>query len=166
MSLSRLIIIWLLVLWGVFVFANDSATPHSEKVINEFLAALPGAWDGQAIETPVGPVDYSISFQEEDDGVVAGVAKLSVSNHHWRFWQEDNELRVRFLSTFRGNQEPTQLVADKVEDNTIYFHAPELVLLTLTMTVVEPNVDIQVFHHQKPHVHIRLTRSECIKQVR
>jgi hypothetical protein len=124
------------------------------------LTALPGNWDGNAIETPVGPLDYAIKFHQCDADVIAGVAELRVSDHHWRFWQSDDELRLTFLSTFRGNQEPTQLIASKSEENTIWFHAPDVTLLTLSVTLTEPNVDIRVFHHHQPHVHIRLTRSD------
>ena len=159
MSLLRFLILQLLMVCSVSGCAADSVTPRPENIVDGFFAALPGHWDGRAIETPVGPVDYAINFHVCDQGVIAGVAELNVSDHHWRFWRSDGELRLTFLSTFRGNREPTQLVVSSTEANTIRFHAPELRLLTLSVTLAEPNVDIRVFHHQKPHVYIRLSRS-------
>ena len=160
MSLPRIIIIWFLLLFNACSFAADPVLPLSEKIIDNFFTSLSGNWDGRAIETPIGPVDYAINFYSFNKGGIAGVAKLGVSNHHWRFWRADGELRLTFLSTFRGNQKPTQLVLSKIEENTFHFYAPKLALLTLSVTINEPNVDIRVFHHQKPHVYIRLTRSD------
>jgi len=159
MSLSRVLTICLLVLCSGFAYATDSSTPLPENVIARFVATIAGSWDGRANETPVGPMDYAINFHLCDKGVIAGVAELRVSDHHWRFWQSDGELRLTFLSTFRGNQQPTQLVVSRTTENTIWFHAPELALLTLSATLVEPYLHIRVFHHHEPHVYIQLTRA-------
>jgi hypothetical protein len=150
----------MLVLCGGSAYAVVSNTPLTETMIDRFSVVLVGTWDGRAIETPVGPVDYLINFYECDKGVIAGVAELRVSNHHWRFWRSDDELHLTFLSTFSGNQEPTQLVVSQIEENTIWFHAPELALLTLSVTLAEPKVHIRVFHHHEPHVYIQLTRTD------
>jgi len=48
----------------------------------------------------------------------------------------------------------------QVAENTFRFYAPEPALLTLSVSIIEPNVDIHVFHHHKPHVYIHLTRSD------
>lgn len=162
MSLSRVFILWLLVLLDGPVYAINPDRSPPDHIFDQFFTVLPGTWTGQAIETPVGPVDYAITFHLCDQGVIAGVSELSVSDHHWRFWRLDNELRLTFLSTFRGNQDPTQLVVSKTEQNTVWFHAPELGLLTLSLTLAEPVVDIRVFHHHQPHVYIRLTRSSSL----
>jgi hypothetical protein len=90
--------------------ASDLVPPVSERAIERFFFALPGSWDGHAIETPVGPLDYDMYFRSCDRDVTAGVAELSVSNHYWRFWRKDSQLRLAFLSTFRGNEVPTQLL--------------------------------------------------------
>lgn len=145
---------------SVTAYASDPTTLPSKPLIDRFLNTLPGSWDGRAIETPVGPVDYAIHFHSCDNSVRAGVAELQVSDHYWRFWRSDGALHLTFLSTFRGNQTPTQLLLGKIEDNTFWFHAPELALLTLSVTVVEPHLDIRVYHHDEPHVYIRLTQSD------
>lgn len=160
MSALRIIAQYLLVLFSGIAYGSDSTTLLSNQLMDRFFNTLPGAWEGRAIETPVGPVDYAIHFHTCDKNVIAGVAELKVSDHHWRFWRSDDELRLTFLSTFRGNQTPTRLLISKIEDNTIWFHAPELALLTLSVTTVEPHVDIRVYHHHEPHVYIRLTRSD------
>ena len=150
----------MLLLCNSSLYAAVVTSPSTKNLIDEFFSALPGSWDGQAVETPVGPVDYAIHFHTCDKMVNAGVAELNVSDHHWRFWRDDGELRLTFLSTFRGNQEPTQLRVSETEQETIWFHAPELALLSLSLTLNEPHLDIRVYHHDKPHVYIRLTRSD------
>lgn len=162
MSLSRILFICILALSRGQAYAEESSTPLSKSIIERFSAALAGSWDGRAIETPVGPVDYAINFLACDKGVIAGVAELRVSDHHWRFWRSDDQLHLTFLSTFRGNQTPTQLVVSKIEENTIWFHAPELALLTLSVTLAEPKMHIRVFHHHEPHVYIQLTRADSL----
>lgn len=151
----------MLITWLLFAYAGlagaDDLHPHD--VVERFFAELPGSWDGQAIETPVGPVDYPIMFHGCEGGVIAGVADLSVSDHYWRFWRSDGDLRLTFMSTFRGNRQPVELVVADVAENMIHFHTPELALLTLSAGLIEPNLEIRVYHHQQPHVYIRLTRS-------
>ena len=137
----------------------DVAGFETGSAADSFFAALPGDWDGQAIETPIGPVAYPIHFHLCDQDTVAGVAELSVSDHHWRFWRSGDELRLTFLSTFRGNQAPTELRVSRVEEDTIWFHAPDLELLTLSVSMQDTIMDIRVLHYHKPHVHIRLARS-------
>lgn len=158
--LYAMFLFWPLVFCAVPVVAAGPAIPSDPDIADRLVAALPGAWDGRAIETPVGPVDYAIGFHRCETGVVAGVAALSVSDHHWQFRQTDDGLRLVFLSTFGGNQTPTRLVVTKAEASTLWFRAPELPLLTLSVTLAEPHLDIRVFHHQQPHVTIRLTRAD------
>jgi hypothetical protein len=158
MSRYHTILAWLLALTVAPAGAVAAVAPPDDAV-GSFFAALPGAWEGRAFETPVGPVDYPVRFHVCDTHVVAGVAELKVSDHYWYFRQSDDGLRLTFLSTFRGNREPTELVVSKIEDHTIWLYAPELQLLTLSLTLLEPDIEIRVFHHRKPHVAIRLTRS-------
>ena len=160
MKLSRILNICVLLLCSVPVFAADTEAMPSASVIDRLFTVLAGSWDGRAIETPVGPVDYAITFHACDEAVIAGVAELSVSDHYWRFRRSDDQLSLTFLSTFNDNQEPTQLLVSEIDASTIRFHAPELALLTLSVTLAEPNIDIRVYHHLKPHVYIRLVRSD------
>lgn len=159
MSIRLILTAWLLSFAGVVPGAADGSGPVSVGVSERFFAALPGSWDGRAIETPVGPMDYAIQFHECETDVTAGVATLSVSDHHWRFWRADHELRLTFLSTFRGNRDPTELVISRIEGDTIWFRAPDLELLTLSVALRDSIIDIHVQHYQQPHVYIRLTRS-------
>ena len=141
-------------------FSSDAIMQPLEPVSDRLFTVLPGSWKGLAVETPVGPVNYPIHFHECNHGVLAGIAELSVSDHYWQFWLEVGEPRLTFLSTFRGNREPVQLVVSRMEANVIHFHAPDLELLSLAVTLAEPNIDIRVFHNEQPHVYIRLTRTE------
>ena len=160
MTLSRILNICLLLLCSVPVFAADKEAPLSVSVIDRLFTALAGSWDGRAIETPVGPVDYAITFHACDEAMIAGVAELSVSDHYWQFRRSGDAFRLTFLSTFNDNREPTQLAVSEIDGSTIRFYAPELALLTLSVTLAEPHVEIRVYHHLKPHVYIRLVRSD------
>ena len=157
---NRLLIVLPLAVACFWVGAVKAAAEPADDVAGRFFEALPGIWEGRAIETPVGPVDYPVRFHVCDQGVVAGVAELKLSDHHWYFHHSGEGLKLTFLSTFRGNQEPVELVANETAGNTIWFHAPALPLLTLSVALAEPHIDIRVFHHQQPHVAIRLTRSD------
>ena len=124
------------------------------------IAQLPGFWDGQAVETPVGPVNYDIQFHSCRDGSIAGVANTGASLHYWKFWPEERPVRLRFLSTFRDNREPSFLVADRMEESSLHFLAPELELLSLNFSLSGNEAEIQVFHHGEPHVQVRLSKIE------
>ena len=160
--MKKVLFILLMVLFSQSNYATDTENPLSKNLVNELFSTLPGTWDGRAIETPVGPVDYEINVHQCGESVIAGVANTGASLHYWRFWKSNDELRLTFLSTFRGNQDPTQLVSSKFEDKTIWFYAPELALLTVSVTLDEPNIHFRVFHHDKPHVYIRLTRVDRV----
>ena len=141
------------------VYAADTAHPLTGKELVHFMDAITGVWNGRAIETPVGPMAYDMTFYACNPNKVAGLTELQASNHHWQFWRSDNELKLTFLSTFRGNQSPIQLVVRQKAEKTIHFHAPKLDLLTVTVTPLDQHIDLRIFHHQQPHVYIRLTRS-------
>lgn len=131
----------------------------SQKQIESFLNNLPGFWQGEAIETPVGEMDYDMLFHSCDDGAVAAVAKTGASLHHWKFSVQDENLRISFLSTFAGNRLPVRLKPAAPEGATLNFYAPQRKILTLGITNSESQIDIHVFHNAKPHVHIRLVRA-------
>ncbi len=144
-------------LWASASLAQESgAVPPA----NRFLERLAGDWIGQAVETPVGPVDYDLRFTRCADGALAGVADPGASLHYWQFRTSDSELTLTFLSTFGGNREPVQLQLASTDNNTLHFHAPELQLLTLAINLSPRQLDIRVFHNLQPHVHIHLNRSE------
>ena len=159
MLISRILIFWLILLSCGSVIAADIKTPLHDTVIDTIFTTLPGTWEGRAVETPLGPMDYPINFHVCEAGIVAGMTDLNVSDHYWRFWRSNGDLRLTFLTTFRGNKLPTQMFVSKMEGNTIWFHAPKVKLLTLSMTLSGPTIDLRVFHYEEPHVHIQLTRT-------
>jgi hypothetical protein len=135
------------------------AYPLAQKRIDELLNSLPGYWEGEAIETPVGAMDYDIFFHSCSDGRVAGVAETGASLHYWQFSRQEERLQLRFLSTFAGNRTPVRLLTAGPEGETLKFFAPEKEILTLGITLTPSRIDIHVFHREKPHVHIRLKRT-------
>jgi len=159
MLIFRILFFWLVVLSGGSALALDTTSSLPDTVIDTIFTTLPGTWEGRAVETPLGPMDYSINFHVCDEGVVAGMTDLSLSDHYWRFWRSGGELRLTFHTTFQDNKEPTELFVSKMEENTIWFRAPKVKLLTVSMTLAGPTMDIRVFHYEEPHVHIQLTRT-------
>ncbi|MES9854974.1 MAG: hypothetical protein ABW170_24515 [Candidatus Thiodiazotropha sp. L084R] len=131
---------------------------NTQEQFERVLRDLPGHWNGEAVETPVGPMNYDIVFHNCTDGAIAGVAKTGASLHYWRFIpRQDGQLQ--FLSTFMGNRTPTLLLLRASNEDRLFFYAPQRKILTLEIRYAEPNIDIQVFHHEKPHVLIKLSKS-------
>lgn len=123
-----------------------------------FLQALLGAWEGEAVETPIGPHPYDITFTRNDDGAVSGVADTGPSAHHWHFDERDGELHLRFLTTFRGNATPNHFRVEAQSAGRVSFRAAEPAYLRVDVAPRGHAVHIQVYLHEAPHVRIELTR--------
>ena len=149
----------IVLLAGTSLAAAPNELLYPIKSIERHLQILPGFWKGEAIETPVGPMNYDMVFHTCSDGTIAGVAKTGASLHYWQFKPNQGDLRLRFLSTFRGNRNPVLLLPRVSEGETLKFYAPKLKILTLDITFSKTRIDIRIFHHDKPHVHIRLTQT-------
>ncbi|MEH6470350.1 MAG: hypothetical protein V7752_03795 [Halopseudomonas sp.] len=153
--LITLLIIVLLTASSSAIAANESSDSAQHQ-----LQSLPGFWKGEAVETPVGPMNYDMVFHRCREGTIAGVAKTGASLHYWQFKPDEIPVQLRFLSTFRGNRTPVQLLSKRSEGAVLEFYAPELELLTLGITFSTTNVDIRIYHYGNPHVHIRLARTD------
>ncbi|MCP3867817.1 MAG: hypothetical protein GY703_06930 [Gammaproteobacteria bacterium] len=144
-------------------FSSPATSNESVRLSDEadaYLKGLPGFWKGVAVETPVGSMNYDIFFHTCKDGTIAGVAQTGASLHYWQFMPDRELPRLRFLSTFRGNRTPALLLSRSSDESTLNYYAPELEILSLQITFTASTVDIRVFHHGRPHVHIRLTRKQ------
>lgn len=152
----------LLLLLGFLPIASQAtANPIIQQKIHTLLTELPGTWDGQAIITPTGPVNYDLTFYNCRGNLIAGTARTNASLHYWQFHNNKEGFQLRFLSTFAGNREPVWLIPDKTDQAALHFYAPKLKLLTVTVAVTrQDQVDINVFHYGKHHVHIRLLRDK------
>ncbi|MCG7987302.1 MAG: hypothetical protein JAY64_19960 [Candidatus Thiodiazotropha weberae] len=128
--------------------------------MEQLLQSLPGFWMGEAIETPVGRMNYDIVFHTCSDGIIAGVAKTDASLHYWQFIRNQDNHRIRFLSTFIGNRIPIVLLPQPTEGRALSYYAPDLKMLTLAINHSPSIIDIRVFHHGKPHVRIQLTQED------
>ena len=103
-------LLFALVFIGLSSFATSKKLSHPGDRIDSYLQSLPGFWEGEAIETPVGPMSYDTIFHTCSNETIAGVAKTGASLHYWQFRPGQNNLQLRFLSTFRGNRKPIQLL--------------------------------------------------------
>ena len=139
--------------------ATDRAA-DTQKEYEKLLRELPGYWHGEAVETPVGPMNYDIMFHDCPDGAISGVAKTGASLHYWRFITHQDVRHLQFLSTFMGNRTPILLVRRDSEKESLFFYAPARSILSLDIKHTKSNIDIQVFHHDKPHVRILLNKAE------
>lgn len=121
------------------------------------VGALEGDWCGEAVRTPVGPLPYDMSFERRPDGAVAGVANPGAALHHWTFSELKDGPRLRFLTTFGGNDEPMHLVGSAQEDG-YRFASAAVPGLALTVSPVGDALDIRVRLDGQPHVAIHLER--------
>lgn len=126
----------------------------------DFLRALEGSWTGRAEVTPVGPRPYDIRFLRVAPNRIEGEAHPGASVHYWAFHADNGALRLRFLSTFAGNEEPTYLDAVDWIDDAVLFKARKPDFLKLRITPGPRSLKIDVLHHDKLHVAIRLTRPD------
>ena len=141
------------------IASSSFATNRAPEDI--FLQNLIGPWKGRAIRTPAGPVPYDITFARIESGAVAGTANPGAALHHWRFFITNGHLRLRFLSTFRGNTNPTWLYTEEVSSVGAFFRGRNLDHLTVN---IESNVNelrIDIFLHDAPHVSIRLAPADA-----
>jgi hypothetical protein len=121
-----------------------------------FLAAVEGPWEGQARVTPIGPRPYNMTFVRTAPRRVEGEAHPGASIHYWTFYEEDETLKLRFLSTFGGNRQPLFLTATAEHDGEIVFHAPQPGFLAVHVRPQAETLTIQIFLRGKPHVEIHL----------
>lgn len=126
-----------------------------------FLQNLIGSWKGQAVRTPVGPVPYDITFARIESGAVAGTANPGAALHHWRFFMVAGQMRLRFLSTFRGNTNPTWLYTEEVSSVGAFFRGRDLDHLTVKLELRANELRIDIFLHDAPHVSIRLAPADA-----
>ena len=120
---------------------------------------LAGAWNGRASVTPVGPRPYDIRFERRDRNWIYGSAEPGAAIHHWGFYCRDGGLQLRFLSTFRGNRDPTLLDAVEISDDRLVFQAREPEFLRVVVTPGREQSRFEVLHHGKRHVLIKLERT-------
>lgn len=139
------------------VRAADSR-PLAAGHIDTFLRRIEGAWRGQAAITPIGPRPYDITFTRGPTGALEGTAEPGRAIHHWSFDCADGTLKLRFTSSFRGNRQPLLLMAVGETDGALMFRAAQPDFLAVRIAAGESDVLIQVLHHDRLHVEIRLRR--------
>ena len=144
------------------VLALVSATTWAEcqqaPGVGQFFDRLSGDWHGEAVTTPVGPRPYDISFERRDPFWIYGQTNPGAAIHHWGFYCEDVELRLRFLSTFRGNRDPVLLEAIRITDAEIHFKAQKPAFLEVKVRPGYTHSVFEVLHHGERHVLIELER--------
>jgi hypothetical protein len=123
-----------------------------------FLLALEGPWEGQARRTPIGPRPYDMTFVRAAPKQVQGEAHPGASIHYWTFYEEEATLKLRFLSTFGGNQQPLDLTAIAEHDGALVFQALQPDFLVVHVRPQATALTIQIFLRGKSHVEIHLTR--------
>jgi hypothetical protein len=161
MNRSKLLFFGFFALLPIFGIALPRvlAQPIASAQIKNFLAALEGSWDGEAVITPVGPRPYDITFKRSAPRRVEGAAHPGASIHYWVFYEADQSLKLRFLSTFAGNRQPTFLQAINEADGTVVFRASDPHFLEVRVTVKTHTATIHIILRGEHHVEIQLERS-------
>lgn len=148
---AGILVVLTLSLWSS-VLADAFATPE------EFLAMLEGNWVGKAEVTPIGPRPYDITFVRATPVRLEGVANPGGARHFWLFYEEAGDIRLRFLSTFAGNQTPTYLDVIDWSGGAVVFRARNPTFLKVRVQQQGRHLNIDVFHRDRLHVAIRLSR--------
>jgi hypothetical protein len=130
--------------------------PPTTERRSAFLAAVEGPWEGQARMTPIGPRPYDMTFVRTAPRRVEGEAHPGASIHYWTFYEEDEALKLRFLSTFGGNRQPLFLTATAEHDGVMVFHVPQPGFLAVHVRPQAGMLTIQIFLRGEPHVEIHL----------
>ena len=142
----------------LLVSAATWAECQQVAAVRLFFDRLSGDWQGEAVTTPIGPRPYDISFERRDAFWIYGQADPGAAIHHWGFYCEGSELRLRFLSTFRGNRNPVLLEAIGLKDDEIHFKAENPAFLEVKVRPGYTRSVFEVLHHGKRHVLIELKR--------
>jgi hypothetical protein len=137
--------------------AADACMLLTPECFTTFLTGLEKPWYGRATLTPVGPRPYGITFKRHPQGHLEGAARPSeISTHYWTFYQEDQALKLRFLSTFAGNTQPLLLRATEVVKNTWIFKSSQPRFLEVHVKPQAQALDIAIFLRGERHVEIHL----------
>ena len=146
-----------LYLIGAAGAAAEGCKRLSPDCFTTFLTGLEKQWSGRATYTPVGPRPYDITFKRHSPGRLEGTARPGeMSTHYWSFYQEDQTLRLRFLSTFAGNTRPLLLRATEVAENTWIFKSPRPRFLEVHVKPKPQALGIVIFLRGERHVEIHL----------
>lgn len=140
--------------------------PEKQNPYYSFFQSLQGNWSGCAIKTPIGARPYDIHFRLDEKGDLNGIADPGpVSDHHWSYQIDGDVLWLKFLSSFRGNTEPTWLSAVEKRGKTVTFRSKKVQKLKVDIAVIDNIQKIEIYLHNKPHVSIHLVKnnsaSEC-----
>jgi hypothetical protein len=160
---KTLIVIGIIVVAAGWLPQGLASEPTAERktdaeYIEGFLTNITGVWQGKAVLTPVGPLPYDISFAQIPDNGVEGAADPGAAIHSWRFINQDDGVKLRFLTTFRGNREPIYLLAKTRIGNAAVFRAREPNYLEVHVDPAAQDLFIKVFLRKKLHVEIILEK--------
>ena len=108
----------------------------------------------------MGPRPYDMTFVRTAPMRLEGQAHLGVSTHFWTFYDEDETLKLRFLSTFAGTQQPLWLAATVEHEGALVFHTPQPHFLEVHVRPQAQTLTLRIFLRGTPHVEIALTRRE------
>jgi hypothetical protein len=131
---------------------------RADETVRAFLSRLEASWTGSAEITPRGPRPYDMTLARTTDGRMTAAANPGRSVHHWSFYEEGGALRLEFMSTFGGNDQPTRFKQASWIDGAASFRAEKPDHMVVIVRLSDQRLDIDVMHRGRLHVGIRLTR--------
>ncbi|WP_299017603.1 hypothetical protein [uncultured Photobacterium sp.] len=137
---------------------SDSEKTQSQ--VEKLLLPLIGCWQGEAVKTPRGPMAYPVCFKRLKDDTLYGIADLNISNHHWYFFLDGENSRLRFLSTVADNLTPVNLPAIKAGTDQLEFAATNTHPLHVAVQRIKKGYLFTMNLRGKEHVVIQLTRKQ------
>lgn len=145
-----------LLLWIALPTVEAAAPPDR---VERFIARMQGAWDGEAVRTPVGRLPYVIDLRPTGAHRVQGYAEPGAATHYWTFDGSAGRLRLRFLTTFRGNRTPVFLVARSWDGDAAVFEEQGSDRLRVRVEPGDTHATIRVTLRRRAHVEIHLRRA-------
>lgn len=155
-SLTPLACIFLCMVISICCFSAKVCADLLPADIENFLNLIANDWKGNAVQTPLGPVGYSINFTKNPNGHVSGAAYLNRSTHYWDFYRQSNQLKLKFLSTFAGNTQPIYFAAQHYSDSHVEFISTSRNDVKVIIKPGYRKMVIRIFLRNKPHVIIEL----------
>lgn len=126
--------------------------------INDFLNLISSNWRGTAVQTPIGRVTYNIEFLKDTNGQVTGAAFLHRSTHYWVFYPQEDKLKLKFLSTFAGNDRPIFFHALHYSQDGYEFSSISRNDVKVFIKPEKQEMTIRIFLRNQAHVKIELEK--------
>jgi len=134
-------------------------TGAEEGQPTSFMQTMAGDWQGRAITSPAGAMDYDLNFTRTSRDCVSASVNTGASDHVWTFCRSDGLLQLELQSDFLDDETPIQFKLLSRQQDDFIFRADSHEFMELVISLNRDNGRIRVLHDDELHVDIELTRN-------